>query len=166
MTARLTGTKNEELTLEIGLPDKSPSESDFVIWNVTVNSTLPDCWPPLNQTVQSSLHALPNIEPLANLIAGDSSARFDFDVLNFKLEIFEHRLNSGPRYGYVANCHAYSNNMSQTPDWGTGIADELLRERWDGAISVKFAFLVGFESLQLFHRELSIDIRERAQNDS
>ena len=164
MTARLTGTKNEVLTLDIGPPDESPTEPGFVIWGVSVSASLPDCWPPLTQSVESSLYHLPDVSSLEELLGGNSSARFEFDVLNFKLEIFEHTLNSGPRYGYVVDCHVYSNNVTQISDWDTGIADQLLHERWDGAMSTKFAFLVGYESLKSFHKHLRIDIRERIHN--
>ena len=161
MTSQLIGTKSEELTLEIGPPDVSAPESNFVIWDVSISSSLSECWLPLTQTVRSSLYSLPDIEQLDKLVAGDSSARFVFDVHNFKMELFEHALNSGPRYGYVADCHAYSNNVTQVTDWSAGIADQLLHERWDGAISVRFAFLVGFESLKSFHRQLRIDLASR-----
>ena len=66
-------------------------------------------------------------------------------------------------YGYIVNCYVYSNNTTQISDWETGIADQLLHERWEGAISLKFAFIVGHESLNSFYHELVTDLRERTR---
>lgn len=163
MTSKLSGTCAEELELEIGPPDISPTDPNFVLWDLFVTAQLPNCFPSLNQKVFSCLYALPDLEPLQKLLRGDSSARFVLDVLNFKLEIFEHTLNSGPRYGYIADCFVYSNNTTQISDWNTEIADQLLRERWDGAISMNFAFMVDYESLNSFHRDLATEIRKHSR---
>ena len=152
---------NEELTLEISVPEESPTEPGFVIWGVSVSAKLPTCWPRLEQRVHSCLYSLPDPGNFDKLVAGDSLARFELDVLNFKLNLFEHTLNSGPRSGYIAECRVFSNNVAPVSDWDKDIADQLLREESAGAMSVRFAFLVDFDSLTRFHRDLHNAIRIR-----
>lgn len=97
--------------------------------------------------------------PLRKLIHGDSSARFVLDELNFNLEIFEHTLNAGPRYGFFVVGSTYSNSAIPTNQWPGSVANQLLLDDSTSAVSINFAFTVDHESLKSFHRDLTVDLR-------
>ena len=159
MTACLSGTKDEQLLFEISRTAPTPSEPDFAFCEMAVRISMPNSFPAIEQQVCANLYSTINLEPLAKLIDGDSKSRFGVDLLHFKLDLFEHSLNGGPRYGLIAQCHMYSIDWTQITDWDAKIADELLRNERYGAVSTKFAFQVTQESLKSFHRSLLVTLQ-------
>jgi len=164
LTAHLIGTGNEELVLNISEPESSPAEPDFVTWDLTVSLVMPDCFPAIQQSVRSTFYRLPSLTPLAGLVDGNSDNRFVMDEQNFRLEIYEHTLNGGPRFGFIVDINVRSSGIQYPDNWPGDVPDQILHDHRKGAASQNFAFSVGQESLQSFHRDLTIDLRRIAKN--
>jgi len=158
MTASLRGTKGEELQFQISRTCSSASEPDFAFCELAVRISMPNSFPTIEQQVCANLYSTIDLEPLAKLVDGDSTSQFCIDLLHFKLNLFEHSLNGGPRYGFIANCHMHSIDWTQMTDWDAEIADQLLRNDGYGAVSTKFAFQITQESLKSFHSSLLISL--------
>ena len=163
MTAHLIGTGNEELTLDISESESSPSEPDFVMWDFSASLIMPDCFPSIQQSVRSTFFTLPSLTPLAGLIDGHSDKRFLIDEQNFRLEVYEHTLNGGPRFGFIVDINVRSSGIQYPDNWPSDVPDQILHDHRKGAVSQNFAFSVGQENLQSFHRDLTIDLRRVAK---
>ena len=142
--------------LEISEPQFSDTEPDFVLWQLSGSISMPGCFPGLDQSIGSLIYKLPTVLSLRQLLDGDSSARFTLDLLHFRLEIFEHTLGSGPRYGFVVVGNLHSANAGAEPgNWPGAIPDQLLRDPSGGELSIDFAFTVDRDAIHSFQKEFS-----------
>ncbi|MBB3209345.1 hypothetical protein FHS27_005185 [Rhodopirellula rubra] len=166
LTSRLLGSRGEELAFDISGPELVASEPDLFAWQLSVAVRMPSSVASLTQDICSTFYGeLPDIAPLTRLLDRVPSARFVIDEQSFELQILEHQINSGPVSGFVVNCRYYSNNAGHDANWDSGVVDQLLIDPCPNAASVRFAFVVEFDALQSFHRELAADLSAGAIKD-
>ena len=147
-TATLTGA-DSELSIQIWLDN---ADDPFMWLNANLKTTGSNL--KFDQTIEKTgSYDFRSTANLKKLIAGDSSARFEFLALHFDLMIYEHQW--GVRYGYIAEGFFSTIKWDRFSPWPKRleIGDYLLDDD-PSAGCLKFAFVSQIEDLRRFAAEL------------
>lgn len=107
--------------------------------------------------VSEAAYALPDLQPLKNLLGGDSGSRFQFDEKSVFFEIIEHQLGNGPRFGLIVVGSFYELGSDPATPWIPAVPDLLLMNQHSLG-QVKFGFRVEHDELSQFCKKLDKEL--------